>query len=135
MNPIAGQFTSIEQVNDQYLNRQNVKQSSKTSDISFEDILRKQQNKAELQKDSGIRFSKHASQRLETRNIQLSSEQSARLEDGVMKEQEKGIKESLVLVDSLAFIVNIPNKTVVTAMDQTDAQTNVFTNIDGAIIM
>ena len=135
MNPIAGQFTSIEQVNDQYLNRQNVKQSSKTSDISFEDILRKQQNKAELQKDSGIRFSKHASQRLETRNIQLSSEQSARLEDGVMKAQEKGIKESLVLVDSLAFIVNIPNKTVVTAMDQTDAQTKVFTNIDGAIIM
>ncbi len=135
MNPIAGQFTSIEQVNDQYLNRQNVKQSPKTSDISFEDILRKQQNKAELQKDSGIRFSKHASQRLETRNIQLSSEQSARLEDGVMKAQEKGIKESLVLVDSLAFIVNIPNKTVVTAMDQTDAQTNVFTNIDGAIIM
>ena len=135
MNPIAGQFTSIEQVNDQYLNRQNVKQSSKTSDISFEDILRKQQNKAELQKDSGIRFSKHASQRLETRNIQLSSEQSARLEDGVMKAQEKGIKESLVLVDSLAFIVNIPNKTVVTAMAQTDTQTNVFTNIDGAIIM
>lgn len=135
MNPIAGQFTSIEQVNDQYLNRQNVKQSPKTSDISFEDILRKQQNKAELQKDSGVRFSKHASQRLETRNIQLSSEQSARLEDGIMKAQEKGIKESLVLVDSLAFIVNIPNKTVVTAMDQTDAQTNVFTNIDGAIIM
>lgn len=135
MNPITGQFTSIEQVNDQYLNRQNVKQSPKTSDISFEDILRKQQNKAELQKDSGVRFSKHASQRLETRNIQLSSEQSARLEDGIMKAQEKGIKESLVLVDSLAFIVNIPNKTVVTAMDQTDAQTNVFTNIDGAIIM
>lgn len=135
MNPIAGQFTSIEQVNDQYLNRQNVKPSSKTSDISFEDILRKQQNKAELQNDSGVRFSKHASQRLETRNIQLSSEQSARLEDGVMKAQEKGIKESLVLVDSFAFIVNIPNKTVVTAMDQTDAQTNVFTNIDGAIIM
>ena len=135
MNPIAGQFTSIEQVNDQYLNRQNVKQSPKASDISFEDILRKQQNKAELQKDSGVRFSKHATQRLETRNIQLSSEQSARLEDGVMKAQEKGIKESLVLVDSLAFIVNIPNKTVVTAMDQTDARTNVFTNIDGAIIM
>ena len=87
------------------------------------------------QSNSGVRFSKHASQRLETRNIQLSSEQSTRLEDGVLKAQEKGIKESLVLVDSLAFIVNIPNKTVVTAMDQTDTQQNVFTNIDGAIIM
>ena len=88
-----------------------------------------------ITKYSGVRFSKHASQRLETRNIQLSSEQSTRLEDGVLKAQEKGIKESLVLVDSLAFIVNIPNKTVVTAMDQTDIQQNVFTNIDGAIIM
>lgn len=135
MNPIAGQFTSIEQVNDQYLNRQNIKQSQKSSDISFEDVLCKQQSKAELQSNSGVRFSKHASQRLETRNIQLSSEQSTRLEDGVLKAQEKGIKESLVLVDSLAFIVNIPNKTVVTAMDQKDTQQNVFTNIDGAIIM
>ena len=47
----------------------------------------------------------------------------------------KGINESLVLVDSLAFIVNVPNKTVVTAMDQTETQSNVFTNIDGAVIM
>ena len=84
MNPIAGQFTSIEQVNDQYLKRQNIKQSQKSSDISFEDVLCKQQSKAELQSNSGVRFSKHASQRLETRNIQLSSEQSARLEDGVL---------------------------------------------------
>ena len=73
MNPIAGQFTSIEQVNDQYLKRQNIKQSQKSSDISFEDVLCKQQSKAELQSNSGVRFSKHASQRLETRNIQLTT--------------------------------------------------------------
>ena len=48
---------------------------------------------------------------------------------------DKGINESLVLVDSLAFIVNVPNKTVVTAMDQTETDTNIFTNIDGAVIM
>ena len=41
----------------------------------------------------------------------------------------------LVLVDSLAFIVNVPSKTVVTAMDQTETQSNIFTNIDGAVIM
>ena len=39
------------------------------------------------------------------------------------------------MIDSLAFIVNVPNKTVVTAMDQTDKQDNIFTNIDGAVIM
>ena len=49
--------------------------------------------------------------------------------------KEKGINESLVLVDSLAFIVNVPSRTVVTAMDQTETKSNVFTNIDGAVIM
>ena len=99
MNPIAGQFTSIEQVNDQYLKRQNIKQSQKSSDISFEDVLCKQQSKAELQSNSGVRFSKHASQRLETRNIQLSSEQSARLEDGVLKAQEKKVDGGLAVIE------------------------------------
>ena len=48
--------------------------------------------------------------------------------------EEKGIKESLVLVDNLAFIVNVPSSTVVTAMDQTETRQNTFTNIDGAVI-
>ena len=47
---------------------------------------------------------------------------------------EKGIKDSLVLVDSLAFIVNVPNQTVITAMDSTQATENIYTNIDGAVI-
>ena len=72
--------------------------------------------------------------RLEDRNINLSRKQSERLEAGVQKASEKGIQESLVLVDSLAFIVNVPNKTVVTAMDQGETEKNVFTNIDGAVI-
>jgi len=82
-----------------------------------------------------VKFSKHASQRLESRNISLSDEQSARLENGVKQASDKGINESLVLVDSLAFIVNVPNRTVVTAMEQTETNSNVFTNIDGAVIM
>ena len=84
---------------------------------------------------TATKFSKHASQRLESRNISLSEEQNARLEDGVEQAHAKGIKDSLVLVDSLAFIVNVPSKTVVTAMDQTETQSNIFTNIDGAVIM
>ena len=48
---------------------------------------------------------------------------------------EKGIKDSLILVDQLAFIVNVPSSTVVTAMDQTENKSNVFTNIDGAVIV
>ena len=55
--------------------------------------------------------------------------------EGAARAGQKGIRESLVIVDELAFIVNIPNNTVVTAMNQTDATENVFTNIDGAVIM
>ena len=134
MNPIASQFTSIEQVTDQYLKQKNINNIGKKSDISFEDILRQQQNQ-KLEESSELKFSKHATSRLESRNISLSEEQSARLESGVEQAKAKGISESLVIVDSLAFIVNVPNNTVITAMDQTETDENVFTNIDGAVIM
>ena len=134
MNPIASQFTSIEQVTDQYLNKKSVKNLNKTSDISFEDILRQQQSLA-VGKETELKFSKHAASRLESRNISLSAEQSARMENGVEQAKEKGINESLVLVDSLAFIVNVPNKTVVTAMEQAETGNKIFTNIDGAVII
>ena len=126
MNPISKQFLSIEQVNDQILNQKPVNNSANTSDLSFEDILKSKQE---------IKFSKHASMRLSERNISLTAEQNQRLQNGVEAASEKGIKESLVLVDSLAFIVNVPNKTVVTAMDQGESDQNVFTNIDGAVIV
>ena len=69
------------------------------------------------------------------RNISLTKEQLDRLEQGTKKADEKGIRESLVIVDSLAFIVNVPNRTVVTAMDRTESDDNIYTNIDGAVIM
>lgn len=127
MNPISNKFSSIEQVTNQYLSQNNLENTGKTSTVSFEEVLKKQQDK--------VKFSKHAMQRMESRNINLSDEQSTRLENGVKEADSKGINESLVLVDSLAFIVNVPNKTVITAMDQTETQTNIFTNIDGAVIM
>jgi flagellar operon protein len=126
MNPIANQFSPIEQVTNQYFNQNSVNNPTAKSDISFADVLK--------EKQTTVKFSKHATQRLESRNISLSDEQSTRLENGVTQASAKGINESLVLVDSLAFIVNVPNRTVVTAMDQTETQSNVFTNIDGAVI-
>ena len=57
-----------------------------------------------------------------------------RLVEGTQKAGAKGIRDSLVMVDDLAFIVNVPNHTVVTALDQTQADEKIFTNIDGAVI-
>ncbi len=131
MDKITNRFTSIEQVTGEYLRSTKSSRADNSSQASFEEILREKQN----QRSSELKFSKHASMRLEERNINLTEEQNARLEDGVAKAGEKGIKESLVMMDSLAFIVNVPNKTVVTAMDQAETQNNIFTNIDGAVII
>ncbi|MGN0342614.1 MAG: TIGR02530 family flagellar biosynthesis protein [Roseburia sp.] len=134
MNGIPGQFSSIEQIQDQYLNAQRVNYSEQSSDISFAKVLQEKQQKITQPMDA-LKFSKHATMRLADRDISLSEEQSVRLEEGVKKASEKGIKESLVVMDSLAFIVNVPNRTVVTAIDQTESENNIFTNIDGAVIV
>ena len=124
-------FTSIEQVAGKYLNPAAESKPLGTLDgKSFEDIFQQK-----LKSTSALKFSKHASQRLDDRNIELTEEQSQRLEEGVQKASAKGITDSLVLMDSLAFIVNVPNQTVVTAIDQTESEDNIFTNIDGAVIV
>ena len=126
-------FLSLEQLQDQYLNlnRQTKNDTSTGNGLSFQDILT-QKNKPQA---SEVKFSKHAVNRLADRNIELSEEQVERLNLGMARAGAKGINESLVIVDSLAFIVNVPNQTVITAMDQTDSDENVYTNIDGAVII
>ena len=127
-------FLSIEQLQDQYLNQ--TKKVGKTDSqvtASFDSVLRQKLLRSE--EPATLKFSKHAANRLVDRGITLSDSQMERLSDGARKAGEKGIQDSLVLVDELAFIVNIPNKTVITAMEQTETDENVFTNIDGAVII
>ena len=86
--------------------------------------------KEELEK---VKFSNHAMKRLEARNIQLSDNDISRIQNAVDKAEAKGAKDSLVMMDKTAFIVNIPNKTVVTAMEVAESNENVFTNIDSVV--
>ena len=132
MNKISNQFSSIEQITDQYLKLNSQGTAAMEGELSFGDILKQKQSVSE---SSLLKFSKHASMRLKSRNIELSTEQKERLETGAEKAEAKGMRESLVIVDSYSFIVNVPNKTVVTAMDQTESDENVYTNIDGAVII
>ena len=125
-----GRFVSIEQMTNQYLDTTVKKKPtdvSQNTGPSFRQILEEKQFGTRE-----LRFSKHANERLLSRNIQLSTEQRQRLEGGVDKASQKGIKDSLVMVDNMAFIVNITNRTVITAVGEGDDK--IFTNIDGAII-
>lgn len=132
MNKISNQFSSIEQVTDQYLKKDSRSSVNDYSELSFEEILKQKQA---VNESSTLKFSKHASQRLQSRNIELSNEQKERLETGAEKAEAKGMRESLVIVDSYSFIVNVPSKTVVTAMEQSESEENIYTNIDGAVII
>ena len=126
-------YLSIEQLTDRYLNgprRAEIRRSAEG--LSFQEIL---DQKSAQEAGESLKFSKHSLVRLSDRNIELSAGQLERLNDGARKAGQKGIRESLVIVDQLAFIVNVPNQTVVTAMDSTETTENIFTNINGAVII
>jgi flagellar operon protein len=87
------------------------------------------------QAGQGIKFSAHATQRLRERQISFDPETLARLNDAITKADSKGVQDTLVLTDKAALIVSVPNRTVITAMDRNNLSGNVFTNIDGAVII
>jgi flagellar operon protein len=93
---------------------------------SFTDILKA--------KTEELRFSAHASSRLKSRGIEVTPDMMGKLEKAVAGAEGKGSKDSLVIVKDLAFIVNIPNRTVITAMDGDSIKDNIFTNIDSTVI-
>ena len=85
---------------------------------------------------NGVKFSQHATQRLQTRNINLTPTQMNQLNNAVDKAAQKGARESLILMDKdLALVVSVTNRTVITAMDGASIKDNVFTNIDSAVIV
>jgi flagellar operon protein len=71
--------------------------------------------------------------RLEARNISLDALRLEKLRTAVDRAQAKGVKDSLVVMEDVALLVNIPNRTVITAVKQSELKENVFTNIDGAV--
>ena len=104
------------------------KTSTAANGAAFQDILKDKLTQ-------GIKFSQHAEQRLRSRNISLSGNDLQRLNTAVDKAANKGAKDSLVLMDNLALVVSIKNRTVITAVDESSLKENVFTNIDSAIIV
>lgn len=96
--------------------------------VGFENILQQA-----IDKTGAVKFSKHAEMRMQDRNIDLTQTQKDKINNAVSMAQQKGVKDSLVILDNMAFVVNVPSKTVITAVNNNELKENVFTNIDGAI--
>ena len=97
---------------------------------SFSEILAER-----IKASTGVNFSKHAIERVTQRNVDIDSERMERLSEGIRLASQKGLGEALILVDQAAFIVNAKNNTVITAVSGEDLKGNVFSNINGAVII
>jgi flagellar operon protein len=93
---------------------------------SFGDVL--------AEKTGQVQFSGHALQRVRRRGIEVDAGTLERLQSGVDRAAGKGARESVVFVDSTAFVVSVRNRTVITAVDRDHMKDHVFTNIDSAVI-
>ena len=105
-------------------------QPAEKKQTSFSDIL-----KEKTQEIGSVKLSAHAASNLEKRRINLSPRDMMNINDAVKKAEAKGSKDSLLLMNDLALIVSIKNKTVVTAIDRDHLKDNIFTKIDSAIII
>lgn len=101
-----------------------------TDEAAFEDHLKEAENEGE-----GVTLSVHAKQRVAQRNISLDAAERQTLSGAMQTLDDKGAQDAAVLRDDAAFIVNVPSRTVVTALDQSEMQQRVFTQIDSAMTL
>lgn len=85
--------------------------------------------------DRELKISKHATERLVERGISISASEWQHVTEKVFEAREKGVQQPLVLLDQAALIVSAKNATVITALDRTEAKQQLFTNIDGTIVL
>lgn len=98
--------------------------------VKFDDVLKKK-----LEEADGLKFSAHAQKRLSSRGISLSEGDLKNINGAVSLAAQKGARESLVLMNDLAFVISVKNRTVITAVNGESIKENVFTNIDSAVIV
>ncbi len=109
-----------------------------TSSPSFRSVLdnvTQQQPSTSPSSSEPLKFSAHAMQRLQSRNISLTSDDVTKMNAMADKAAAKGAKNSLFIVRDVAMVVSIKNRTVITAVDSDSMKENVFTNIDSAAII
>jgi len=101
----------------------------------FKDILKEKIQDEKVEKaENEVVFSKHASERIKERNIDVSNDVTEKLNEAAEQAKEKGLKNVLVMIENQAFIISTINNKVITAVNSQDLKENIFTNIDGAVI-
>jgi flagellar operon protein len=88
-----------------------------------------------IQSNSKLIVSKHAQGRLKQRNIHISNEDWKKIEEKISEAGKLGVTDSLVLLPDAALIISAKNNTVITALNRDEASSQIFTNINGTIVL
>jgi flagellar operon protein len=83
---------------------------------------------------NGLQFSNHAAKRIDKRDLNLDAGKLDRLNSAISRAAEKGSKNSVVMLDDLAVVVDVKDRKVVTAINASAGKERVFTNIDSVVI-
>ena len=101
---------------------------------AFNAMLQQELLKSE-QPAQSVEFSKHAISRAQERGIEVTPDLMDQLAGSVIRAQAKGATNILAMDAEKAFIINVPNARVITAITQEEMKDNIFTNIDGAVFL
>ncbi|SDO84181.1 TIGR02530 family flagellar biosynthesis protein [Halobacillus sp. SY10] len=88
-----------------------------------------------LQEAKEIKVSKHAMERIRDRKIEISEQAWSKIGEKMTEANKKGVDQSLVVLNEATLVVSSKNRTVVTAMDRSETQSQIFTNINGTIFV
>jgi flagellar operon protein len=124
-----------QRITNQRINTQNVhtpeKQKIDRQSLNFQDLFNQELNKS----NQKLSLSAHAESRLESRNIELNETDMENLNNTVDELDKKGAKSSLIIYKDSLFVASVPNRTIVTAMDQSEENLKIITNIDSAAVL
>lgn len=112
----------------QNLNQTKTAENTGKTESSFQNLLNQQIKNT-------VTFTKHATERKEQRNIQVTESDLEKLGNACDQAQEKGIDNALIMMDNSAFIVNAANKKVITVMDKNEMKNKLFSDIEGAVFI
>ncbi|MFT8313917.1 MAG: TIGR02530 family flagellar biosynthesis protein [Clostridium sp.] len=124
---INGQVYPIEPI--EGFSQKKVSEKIKTN-LNFNNIL-----KDEISKNDSFIMSKHAEERLNSRNISFNEQDMKNINEGINKAEKKGCTNSVILYKDVALVTSVKNRTVITAVDKESAKNNVFTNVDSVVLL
>lgn len=105
------------------------KPSAVKQQTPFADVLRQVEQNA----TGGLKVSAHATARMQQRGVTMTASDWTQISKAVDKAEQKGSKDAYLLYGNTGLVVNVPNRTVITAMAHQDD--TIVTNIDSVVMV